>query len=119
MTGPKTPPDFDPHDFLRLAARLAQSSEEAEPRSAISRAYYAVFLKARENLRATGVALTNTGRDHGLVVRALRARGGPEGNQLDRLRVQRGRVDYNLNARIQQAQALQVIEIAQRLWARL
>lgn len=119
MTNPQTTP-FDPSEFLQLAARLSQSANQGELRSAVSRAYYAVFLRAREVLRATNaITPTNSGRDHGNVIQALRTRGGPEGNQLDRLRVQRGRVDYNLNITIQQAQAAQLIQVAQSLWARL
>jgi uncharacterized protein (UPF0332 family) len=111
---------FDPRQFLDLAILLSQSTNEGELRSAVSRAYYAVFLKAREALQSDGtLVLTRTGRDHGLVVRALRSRARSEGNQLDRLRVQRSLADYDLNRPVQRAQVAQLVEIAQSLWTRL
>lgn len=113
-------PQFDPHEFLQLAAQLSQATTQGELRSAVSRAYYATFLRAREVLAANNsISPTNTGQDHGIVIQALRSRNRAEGNQLDRLRVQRGRSDYNLNVSLSQAEAAQAIQVARSLWNRL
>jgi len=117
MTNPQP---FDPNEFLILAARLSQATAQAELRSAVSRAYYAAFLHAREVLGASGeVVPTGTGRDHGLVLRALRARGGGTANLLGRLRAQRGYVDYDLAVPIGQIETQRLVRIAQRVYDRL
>ena len=56
MTVPRTPsPGFDWRSLLGLAERLGQETgNEAALRSAISRAYYAVFALARRRLREQG-----------------------------------------------------------------
>jgi hypothetical protein len=44
-------PPFDPYDFFRLAEQLAKDADnEAAQRSAISRAYYACHLTARDRI---------------------------------------------------------------------
>ncbi|MFH0810254.1 MAG: hypothetical protein V2A77_07295 [Pseudomonadota bacterium] len=45
---------FDPSSFLQLAKKLILNGDEASLRSAVSRAYYAVFLTARQRLEALG-----------------------------------------------------------------
>ena len=92
---------FDAAGFLALAGELVESptAGEAAHRTAVSRAYYAVHLKAREALRRDGRLIpTRTGRDHRLVIETLRNGGGAAGDQLDRLRLQRARADYDLSA---------------------
>lgn len=42
---------FQPCEFLDFAKRIAEGTSEAEMRTCISRAYYAVFLLARETLK--------------------------------------------------------------------
>jgi uncharacterized protein (UPF0332 family) len=91
-------------EFSRLASWLVDEgsrcpSEEAAHRSAISRAYYAAFRTAldwgerRKLLKPTG-----TGADHEAVIGTLRRQVSPvakrTGVQLDRLRRQRARADY-------------------------
>ena len=48
---------FDWEDYLSLAKELASRADEAALRSAASRAYYAVFCKARNNLRREGATI--------------------------------------------------------------
>jgi uncharacterized protein (UPF0332 family) len=110
---------FNPLDFLNLATKLA-SGNEAENRSAVSRSYYSVFLQARENLAAAGlIKPTGSGRDHKIVIRALRSLNQATGSMADRLRRQRGRADYNLNATIGSQQAQNAVALAQTIWPRL
>ena len=113
---------FNPHDFLMLARALATAgnSHEAEYRTAVSRAYYAAHLQARERLVAAGELVpTRSGEDHRLIVRRLRARGGSEGDQLDWLRIRRIRADYRLGAVMTAVQARQAVDVAQALWPRI
>src|SRR3954470_21011851 len=63
---------FDPIGFLDLAERLTRRRGQAELRSAISRAYYAAFLIARENEGSS--VRSGTGQEHALVAIALGAR---------------------------------------------
>lgn len=114
--------DFDPRQFLTLADSLAQrgASDQAEFRTAISRSYYAVHLQARERLTALGrMVPTGTGEDHGLVIQVLRSMGGPQGDQVDRLRVQRGRADYNLQQRFSLHHAREAVALAEALFRTL
>ncbi len=116
------PENFDPIGFLQLAKLLAlkDTPDQAELRTAISRAYYAVHLHARERLAATGaMKSTRTGRDHQLVIETLRRAGGPQGDQVDRLRVERNCADYELQPQISTRRATQVVTLAESVWPRL
>jgi glycine cleavage system regulatory protein len=62
---------------------------------------------------------TQTGQDHALVIRVLRAQSRPEAYQLRRLRFQRVQADYDLNISISQAQAQRAVHVAQTVWNRL
>ncbi len=52
---------FDWAEYYALAKRLRQENSEAAHRSAISRAYYAVFCQARDYLKGQGVVLSTLG----------------------------------------------------------
>jgi hypothetical protein len=91
MTQPPIP--FDPLEFLALARTLTDLGEnEANLRTAVGRAYYAVFLVARQR---TGVSAAS-GSAHGDVVRALSAHDRALADQLGRLRRLRNVADYEL-----------------------
>ena len=112
---------FDPQDFLSLAQNLTNTStaNEAELRTAVSRAYYAVHLRARETLVAAGqMKSTNSGADHGIVISKLRNRGGSLGDQVDWLRVRRIRADYRLGSPVA-ANAQNIVAVAQAVWPRI
>ncbi len=112
---------FDPEDFLSLAKNLtsASSASEADLRTAISRAYYAVYLRARETLIAAGeMQSTKSGADHGIVISKLRSRGGSLGDQVDWLRVRRTRADYRLASPVA-AKAQDIVTVAQAVWPRI
>jgi cytosine/adenosine deaminase-related metal-dependent hydrolase len=103
--------NFDPEEFLALADRLSKGTSQAELRSAISRAYYAVFLRAREEMASSGTT-TGTSSDHAIVARAQsrQARGN-----LNTLRRMRNRADYNLQASFSQIDARVAVMTAGRL----
>lgn len=113
---------FEPQEFLRLADLLARKSAitEAEARTAVSRAYYAVRLYARERLINSGwMTSTSTGRDHQLVIETLKRLGGPEGDEIDWLRIRRTRADYQLGRLITGLDAVQAVAVAQTLFLSL
>ncbi len=110
---------FDPQDFLTFSQVLSTSTGEAELRTAISRAYYAVHLHARETLVAAGEMMAGkTGTDHHLVISRLRARGGALGDQVDWLRIRRNRADYRLGSPVA-VQAPNILAVAQAVWPRI
>lgn len=111
---------FDPRDFLVLAGELATAPDESKQRTAMSRAYYAVHLYAREQLVARDeMTPTSTRRDHMLVIKALRVRGASDGDKVDKLRRWRIKADYRLGAQITSSRAQQAVAIAQDVWPRL
>ncbi|MBV9020753.1 MAG: hypothetical protein JOZ71_08560 [Ktedonobacteraceae bacterium] len=95
---------FEWSDYLALARNLYQqgiihSSKEAELRSAISRAYYAAFCKARNHLRdKEKIVLSEGGQVHAEVQNAFLSssdrRRKEIGQNLNRLRLFRNQADY-------------------------
>lgn len=82
---------FDEQEFLDVARHLQSASErEGFQRSAISRAYYATFLLARQVcLENNWIANTGSGSDHGAIASALNSlniRLGRDFRDLQRLR---------------------------------
>lgn len=98
---------FDWTDYYDLAGELAgparlRSGREARLRSALSRAYYAAFCLARNQLRdREGHAVPPHGQAHQYVANAFAASADPRraaiGVRLGRLRRERNRVDYQDN----------------------
>lgn len=90
---------FDWGAFLTLAAELAtRAGDEAAARTAIGRASYAALGRAAARLRAEGVPVSPL-RIHGEVWRAFQnsrdVRRADIGRNLDWLRQQRNRADYD------------------------
>ncbi len=85
---------LDPLAFLELAQELGKSSEETALRAAVGRAYYALFLLARDRL---GIPLT-TSDVHSHVARVLRGQPGcwKAAGDLRVLRALRNVADYQL-----------------------
>ena len=89
---PLDPLPFDPTQFLRVAAVIASpEANEAMLRTAVGRAYYAVFLVARDRL---GVVPTE--KVHSEVIRLLTRRDRNLGNQMFFLLNLRLAADYQL-----------------------
>ena len=95
---------FDWNDYLTLAQELHQQSsssniKEAKLRSAISRAYYAAFIQARNFLLNQGQLLPSDGQVHRLVAEQFNL--GQDlvwrdvGRKLRVLRLARNRADYD------------------------
>jgi uncharacterized protein (UPF0332 family) len=87
-------------DFVVCAEHLTQGSAEADLRSAVSRAYYGAFHEARALLNESGVRLPKTEQVHVKIGFCLQDCGDPNaghaGQQLELLRLERRRADYDL-----------------------
>jgi len=117
---------MNPREFLTLAQRLSLETTEAAWRSAISRAYYAVFHVARQLLEDLGFTVPRADRAHGYLWLRLAncgdARVQQAGRDLNDLRRHRNEADYDLARSIQSriaqiheqlaAQIIQVFETA-------
>lgn len=89
---PFDPVPFDPAQFLRVAAMIGSSeANEAMLRTAVGRAYYAVFLTARDRL---GVVISE--KVHSEVIRLLTRRDRKLGNQMFFLLNLRLAADYQM-----------------------
>lgn len=80
---------FNPLEFLQLANQLAASTDEANLRTAVNRAYYALFLLARDKL-----SITDTSGVHRLVVKVIKRRNNALADQLGSLKRLREVADY-------------------------
>lgn len=95
---------MDPADFLTLAIKLSNSQDEADLRTALSRAYYGAFHFVCRFLRDCGVRLSGKelyGADvHRKVRFCLNESGSPNarlaGEKLASLRQRRNEADYDL-----------------------
>lgn len=96
---------FDWSQYLNLAKEfLGQltppTNQEAKMRSAISRAYYAAFISARNYLQETeGLSIPKTADAHKYVVQQFKQSSETErqniGRNLEKLRRDRNEADYN------------------------
>jgi uncharacterized protein (UPF0332 family) len=95
---------MDPTDFISLAVKLSNSRQEAELRTAVSRAYYGALHAARELLEQCGVGFPPKelfGADVHRKVRFCLANANDAdaalfANKLSDLRSQRNNADYDL-----------------------
>lgn len=120
MTAASEP--FSPEEFLRLAVLLVGKDivTEAESRTAMGRAYYAIHLRAREQLVTAGLmAPTGSAGEHRAVASAIRRANVARGNQVDMLRAERNAADYDLQRRVEPDHARRLVELAESLWDRL
>jgi len=87
-------------DFRDSAERLAQGATEGDWRSAISRAYYAVFHFFHQFLQSNGLDIGRGGQSHFNVYSGLLNCGFPEvaaiASRIDSMRAHRVWADYDL-----------------------
>lgn len=96
---------FNWQEYLSLADELAKRPDEASKRSAVSRAYYAIFHSARVWLENKGTRVPRDGTGHQFVWEeferigsAARSRNHTHVGQTgDRLRRERALADYEAN----------------------
>jgi uncharacterized protein (UPF0332 family) len=108
---------MNPSEFLDSAARFSLGTTEGDWRSAISRAYYAVFHHFREFFLSHGLNLGRSGQSHFNLYAGLLHCGiggaAPFGSEIDTLRQRRVDADYDLQARVAQAEATDAVTRAQ------
>ncbi|HZT80535.1 MAG TPA: HEPN domain-containing protein [Gemmataceae bacterium] len=106
-------------DFLTLADSLVAGSTEAEWRSAVSRAYYAVFHIARQLFTDLGFTVPQSDRAHAYLWYRLSNTGDPQvawaGSSLNDLRSLRNEADYDLHRLASQTLAASHVQLAHRI----
>jgi uncharacterized protein (UPF0332 family) len=109
--------------FLVTARWLATGTTEGDWRSAISRAYYAVFHFFREWLEANGTSLGKSAQAHNNLVTGLLNCGDSVVKgiavRIDFLRVDRTKADYDFNKTFKPADAQLAIARAEQIVADL
>lgn len=107
---------MDETGFLELADELSMGSRQADWRTAISRAYYAAFHKARTLLRQGGFRVPVAERAHAYLWLRMSNSGHPDvnkaGDDLNRLRSMRNWADYDFNRPLDEATAIERVGIA-------
>lgn len=94
---------FDSSLFLEIANKLLGDRsyrDEAGWRTAIGRAYYAAFLETMKRLQELGVSFADADRIHRDVIQELMLRNTDLGNRLDKLRQERVKADYFMDATV-------------------
>lgn len=102
-------------DFISFGERLQTSSDDAERRTAISRAYYGLFHVVRQGLSRRGVPFHEHADDHKLIVTYLNQGTGRTkqiGLALARLRDMRNEADYVLTLLITSKKAKDACSLA-------
>jgi uncharacterized protein (UPF0332 family) len=88
-------------DFLTIALQYCGSSSEAERRTAVSRAYYALFNTIKYLLRAKGFPIRKSANGHDQLYRYLNNSGLTDAqaiaSKLNSLRTVRNDADYELH----------------------
>lgn len=109
------------NEFQDTAERLAHDATEGDWRSAVSRAYYAVFHFFRKFFLTHGVNVGQGGQSHFNLYTGLANCGYTSveklGEQLDLLRSDRVDADYNLRGSVKQALALRAVQRSRDLVA--
>jgi hypothetical protein len=110
---------MDPREFLAVAEEWSVGAREAEWRSAMSRAYYAAFHVAIRMFRRAGFTVPRGDQAHGYVWLRLANAGHPDvittGNELNELRRDRNRADYDLADPFFQRLAIGGVTVADRV----
>jgi uncharacterized protein (UPF0332 family) len=107
---------MDETGFLNVADVLSRGDTEAEWRSAISRAYYAAFHKARRLLRQGRFAVPDADKAHAYLWLRMGNCGHPDvielGYKLSHLRSMRNGADYDFDTPTDQAAAFHYVQVA-------
>jgi uncharacterized protein (UPF0332 family) len=110
---------MDEIGFLEVADDLSTGSREADWRSAISRAYYAAFHKARRLLRHNGFAVPRGEQAHAYLWLRLSNSNHPDvndaGQALNDLRTARNLADYDLDVPVVSPDAIDHVQVAAKI----
>ena len=102
---------FNPSEFLGTAQDLVEDEREAYLRTAVSRAYYAIFLLARDAMAVT----LRDGRAHRETRERLMAHKRRMGTQLSLLHGLRKMADYEVEKQLGRKRASNALNIARGL----
>lgn len=109
--------------FLTVAQSLVRANDEASWRSAVSRGYYAAFHVARDFLRDLGFVVPRAEAAHAFLWLRLSNAGQADvvsaGRNLNDLRSERNRADYQTKPPVTHASAVTVVQSAERAIAAL
>jgi uncharacterized protein (UPF0332 family) len=109
-----------PRDILNVADGLITGTHEAEWRSAVSRAYYAIFHMARILFRACGFIVPQADQAHAYLWLRLSNSGHVDvtnaGHDLNQLRQIRNWADYDLEQSLDHATALGWVQAADEVF---
>ena len=110
---------MNPREFLAAAMRLLSSSEQADWRSAVSRAYYAAFHVACQLFQGFGFTVPNADRAHAYLWMRLQNCGAAAiekvGRDLNALRTRRNDADYYLSRPINPVQTRATVLLAEQV----
>jgi uncharacterized protein (UPF0332 family) len=108
-----------PRDILDVADVLITGANEAEWRSAVSRAYYCVFHAARRLLGACGFDVPRADQAHAYLWLRLANSGHPDvqqaGDELNDLRRVRNWADYDVERDFPHTTAADFVQLAESL----
>ena len=106
-------------EYLTFAATIAGGEDEAEWRSAVSRAYYAVFHVSCDWLRGLGFQVLRADRAHAYLWRRLSNSGDTAimnvGRSLNELRGRRNEADYDPHRAVYKSDAENAVRLAEEL----
>jgi uncharacterized protein (UPF0332 family) len=110
--------------FIRVAEKLAPSRDEAERRTAISRAYYAAFHAARDFFEDLDFRVPRADAAHAYLSRRLpAASSAPQlvaaGNDLSTLRSYRNEADYDVHRTVNSATSQLAVNLAHQILTQL
>jgi len=107
-------------NFIIVADSLLQESSEEAWRSAVSRAYYALFHVARDLVMSLGINVPNADRAHGFLWLRLSNAGNQQvqvaGRALKDLRGDRNYADYQVSKALDRATAINQVAKAKLLF---
>jgi uncharacterized protein (UPF0332 family) len=110
---------IQPEDFLQLAETWIQGGSEAEWRSAVSRAYYAAFHKARRLFTALSFQAPRGDQAHAYLWLRLLNCGDPQvqlaGSDLNSLRRDRNLADCAVDQHLRQKDGLTQVQSARQI----
>jgi uncharacterized protein (UPF0332 family) len=110
---------FDPLDFLKLAEELSSETDEASWRTSISRAYYSMFLLAREEVKkrvSNNLDLKRAG-SHQVIINTLKELQFYNiADKLNGLRLMRVNADYCLDININHDSVNKALQLAKDIY---
>ena len=112
---------FDPYQFLEIANDILDIRYLQTPggyRTSVNRVYYASFLYIRKFIQEAGIRIRQDYNQHEDVITILKEHDYFRGDLLYKLRRERNKADYNLNANISNKITLRCIKYASNIFSK-